>query len=96
MKFEPEKLFRWVERRGIAFLEWDDRRTKARQEKMLKDHHTLEFSMGLCVLLLIFGLVNHASRAYLHALIALALFIAVMKLWQLAIIAMRGKREDGK
>ena len=90
MKFDPAKFALWIERKASAFLEWEDRRTKAKQEKMLKDHHTLEFCMGLCVLLLLFSLVNHASRAYLHSLLALALFIAVMKLWQLAIIALRG------
>ena len=90
MKVDPKKISVWIERKGVAFLEWDDRRTKARQEKVLKDHHTLEFCMGLCVLLLIFGVVNHASGAYLHALSGLALFIAVMKLWQLATIVLRG------
>lgn len=90
MKVDPKKFSAWIERKGIAFLEWDERRTKARQEKVLKDHHTLEFCMVLCVLLLIFGVVNHASGAYLRALSALALFIAIMKLWQLTIIFLRG------
>lgn len=96
MKVDPEKFGRWVERKGQAFIAWDDRRTKARREKTLKDHRTLEICIALCAVLVVMGLASHASTTYLRSVCTLAAFVVFLKFIQLTIIALHGGEGSGE
>ena len=86
MRLNPENITNWFGQKGKAYLAWDERRTKARQEKMRKDHHTLEICIALCGLLIVLGLMTHVSGAALRSVCVLAAIIVILKFWQLAII----------
>ena len=86
MKFDPKIIASWVERSATAVLAWEERRIKARQEKTLNDHRSLEICIGLCAVLIVLGLINHVSVAALRSICVLAVIIVCLKFWQLTII----------
>jgi hypothetical protein len=91
MKVDPEKFGWWIERKGQALLVWDERRTTARQEKTLRDHHTLEICIALCAVSLILGLMGRESAACLRSICVLAAFIVFLKFLQFTVIVLNGK-----
>jgi len=70
-----------------AYLDWSDRRTETRRRAVLNDHHTLEFCLVGCVLLLIMAWMSGTLRVVGRSVCTLALIVAFLKLWQLALIA---------
>ena len=94
--FDPEKFSRWVEHKVMAYVAWNDRRAKARLEKTLNDHHTLEICVALCVILLVMGLIDHMDAAFLRSVCELAGIVVFVKLVQLIMIALHrtGKSDE--
>jgi len=94
--FDPEKLSHWIERKAMAYLAWNDRRAKARFEKTLNDHHTMEICIVLCAILLVMGLINHMDAAFLRSVCELAALVVFMKFVQLTMIALhrKGKSDE--
>ena len=89
--FDPEKLSRWLERKGRAYMAWHDRRAKARREKTLNDHHTLEICIALCTVLLVLGSINHQNAIYLRSVCELAAIVVFLKFVQFIAIALHRK-----
>lgn len=73
----------------MAYVAWHDRRAKARLEKTLNDHHTLEICIVLCVILLVMGLVDHMDTSFPRSVCELAGIVVFVKLVQLMMIAVR-------
>jgi hypothetical protein len=89
--FDPEKCSRWIERKVTAYMAWNERRAKARLEKTLNDHHTLEICIALCVILLVMGLIDHENAIYLRLVCELAAIVVFLKFMQLIAIALHRK-----
>ena len=73
---------------GIAsYLDWADRKAESRRRAVLNDHHTLEFCLAGCVLLLLLAWWSGTLRLVGRPVCTLALIVAFLKFWQLALIA---------
>jgi hypothetical protein len=94
--FDPEKCSRWVERKILVCMAWNERRRKARLEKTLNDHHTLEICIALCAVLLVLGLINHLNAIFLRSVCELAAMIVFLKFVQFMMIAQhrKGKSDE--
>lgn len=94
--FDPEKLSRWIERKAVIYIAWSERRAKARLEKTLNDHHSLEICIALCVVLLVMGLINHVNASFLRSVCELAGIVVFLKLIQFMRIAQhrKGKSDE--
>jgi hypothetical protein len=94
--FDSEKFSRWVGRKAMAYMAWNDHRAKARLEKTLNNHHTLEICVALCVILLALGLINHQNAMFLRSVCEMAMMVVFLKLVQLIMIALHrtGKSDE--
>jgi hypothetical protein len=94
--FDPERFSHWIERKAEAYIAWSDRRAKARFEKTLNDHHTLEICIALCAILLVLGLLNHLDAIFLRSVCELAAIVVFLKFLQLMMIALHRKEKSDK
>jgi hypothetical protein len=89
MTLNPKKLSRWIERKGEAYLEWDERRSKARLDKNLREQKTYWILLALCAAMICFGFWDHANVIIIRSWCLMALSVVFLKCIQLTLIALR-------
>ena len=95
MMLDPDRIFRWVERKATSYLAWDERRTQGRLSKALKAKRRYWILLALCGAMLILGLMDHVNVVAIRSACALAAIIVFLKLVQFTLIALhRGGGSD--
>jgi hypothetical protein len=95
MKFNPDKLAIWIERKASSYLEWGQRRTQTRFKKALRVKRSFWILLGLCSILLL-GFMDHVNAGAIRSACALGFILALLKFVQLTMIALHGKEGTDK
>jgi predicted ABC-type exoprotein transport system permease subunit len=93
---KPEQIAIWLSKKLKPVVEASSQKLEARHKKALKDSHTLEILLLMCVVLFLMAMASHMNRSSLASIISLAGVVVCVKFLQLFIIWQNKQRGGGE